>query len=43
MDLGDQLDPSEYEIGAVGEEGNQALVSLDGDVTREKITNYLCS
>ena len=42
QDLREQLDPSEYEIDAVGEEGNQAVVSFDGDVTREKIMNYLC-
>ena len=41
QDLGDQTDPSEYEIEVCGEEGNRALVSLDGDITRENITNYL--
>ena len=39
QDLGDQIDPSESEIEVCGEEGSRALVSLDGDITREIITN----
>ena len=43
-ELGDQLDPSEYEINEDGRsEGNPARVSLNGGVIREEIANYLCS